>query len=411
LVVGMVLLGVLAGDVDGFPGSEQAFKTATATAAEQTPTRKPTPPLLGIAPANGAADLSPNTRVAATVLDGTLTDVVLADDYGNTISGAMSPDRTSWQPTQPLRYNREYTLKVASRSTSGVPLVRTSTFDTVSPDYLTQVYLETPGGLPIHADRKYGIGTIVAARFDEPITDKAAAESRLKVTTTPPVSGSWYWVDNQTAHWRPQKYYAPGTTVTVSANLFGANLGDGFYGQKDATASFTIGEAHVSVADDTTKQVSVFSDGKLVRTMPTSMGRGGTQTIAGRTFSFWTPPGTYTVIDKASSVVMDSSSYGLPVGSSMGYKLTIPYATRISTDGIYLHQLNDTVWAQGNTNTSHGCLNLNSDNAQWFYEFSQPGDVVEVRNTGGPGLQLWQNGDWTMSWADWLRGSALSPKS
>jgi lipoprotein-anchoring transpeptidase ErfK/SrfK len=411
MVVVTVLFGVLAGDVDGFPGSDQAFKTPTATAAEQAPARMPEPPLLGIAPINGASDLSPNSRVAATVLDGTLTDVTLVDDYGNVVSGAMSPDRTSWQPTQPLRYSREYTLKVASRSTSGVPLVRTSAFDTVSPDYLTQVYLETPGGLPIHEDQKYGIGTIVAARFDEPIKDKAAAESRLTVTTNPPVTGSWYWVDDQTAHWRPEKYYAPGTTVSVSANLFGVKLGDGLYGQKDAKSSFTIGEAHVSVADDTTKQVSVFSNGKLVRTMPTSMGRGGTQTIAGRTFSFWTPPGTYTVIDKASAVVMDSSSYGLPVASSMGYKLTIPYATRISTDGIYLHQLNETVWAQGNTNTSHGCLNLNTDNARWFFEFSQPGDVVEVRNTGGPGLQLWQNGDWTMPWAEWLKGSALSPKS
>ena len=63
--------------------------------------------------------------------------------------------------------------------------------------------------------------------------------------------------------------------------------------------------------------------------------------------------------------------------------MTIRYATRISADGIYLHQLNETVWAQGNTDTSHGCLNLNGDNAQWFYNFSVPGDVVEVRNTGG----------------------------
>ena len=145
------------------------------------------------------------------------------------------------------------------------------------------------------------------------------------------------------------------------------------------------------MADDTTKQVSVFSNGKLVRTMPTSMGRGGFQTIGGRSFSFWTPPGVYTVIDKA-AMVADSSTYACRWPRRWG-KLTIPYATRISTDGIYLHQLNDTVWAQGNTNTSHGCLNLSGENAQWFFDFSQPGDVVEVRNTGGPSLQLWQNGD------------------
>ena len=103
--------------------------------------------------------------------------------------------------------------------TTGVPPVRTSTFETASRSYLTQVYLETPGGLPIHEDIKYGVGTIVAARFDEPIANKAEAERRLTVTANPPIRGSWYWVDDQTAHWRPEKYYAPGTTVTVAANI------------------------------------------------------------------------------------------------------------------------------------------------------------------------------------------------
>ena len=79
----------------------------------------------------------------------------------------------------------------------------------------------------------------------------------------------------------------------------------------------------------------------------------------------------------------------------------------LSHNGIYLHQLDDTVWAQGNTNVSHGCLNLNADNARWFYEFAQPGDVVEVRNTGGDPLPLGLNGDWSVPWDEWLQGSAL----
>ena len=132
--------------------------------------------------------------------------------------------------------------------------------------------------------------------------------------------------------------------------------------------------------------VSVFDNGALVRTMPTSMGMGGTETIGGQTMSFWTPPGVYTVLDKGNPVVMDSSTFGLPKNSRLGYRETINYATRISTDGIYLHQLDATVWAQGHTDTSHGCLNLNGDNAKWFYDFSVPGDVVEVRNSGGPPL-------------------------
>lgn len=410
LVLGVLLLGVLVSDVAGLPGCQGVCKTATAAAQVQLPPAPPKPPMLGITPANGSTDLSPLSRVSAQVVGGSLTNVSLVDDYGNTLVGTLSPDRASWRPAQPLKYGRTYTMKVDSRGASGVPLARTTKFSTASPDYLTHVYLETPGGLPIHEDVRYGIGTIIAARFDEDISDKAAAERNLVVTTNPPVQGSWYWVDDRIAHWRPTKYYAPGTTVSVAANIFGVRVGDGMYGDENQKATFTIGDAHVSVADDTTKTVSVFDNGKLVRAMPTSMGQGGYQTIAGRKFSFWTPPGVYTVIDKALSVTMDSSTYGLPVASSMGYKVKIPYATRISTDGIYLHQLNETTWAQGNTNVSHGCLNLNGENAQWFYNFSQPGDVVEVKNTGGPKLEIWQNGDWSLPWGEWLKGSALTPK-
>lgn len=111
-------------------------------------------------------------------------------------------------------------------------------------------------------------------------------------------------------------------------------------------------------------------------------------------------------MDKANPVVMDSSTYGLPINSRLGYKETINWATRISSDGIHLHQLEDTVWAQGNTNVSHGCLNLSADNARRFYDFSQPADVVEIINTGGAPLELRQNGDWSVPWPQWLAGSA-----
>ncbi|KZF15268.1 hypothetical protein A2J01_31580 [Rhodococcus sp. EPR-134] len=92
---------------------------------------------------------------------------------------------------------------------------------------------------------------------------------------------------------------------------------------------------------------------------------------------------------------------------SAGVQGKINNATRISTDGIYLHELEDTVWAQGNTNVLHGCLNLSRADAQWFYDFSLPRDVVEIRNTGGAPLELWQNGDWSVPRDRWSEGSAL----
>jgi lipoprotein-anchoring transpeptidase ErfK/SrfK len=405
------VLAVLGGVVvTATPDCADHCQTLTATPVPQAAPRPSpiVPAALSILPPAGATDVSPSGRVLVTANSGTLDAVQLVNDADRAIPGVMTPDAKTWKPTAQLGYGRTYTLTIAARGPGGMPSRQTSSFTTLTPSNQTEVYLNTVSGVSLQQGATYGIGTVVVARFDEPITDKAAAEKHLHVTTTPKVTGSWNWIDDQTAHWRPEKYYAPGTSVTVTANIYGAPLGDGLYGQDDEQVSFRIGDSHVSIADDTTKQVSVFDNGKLVRTMPTSMGMGGTETIGGTTLSFWTPPGVYTVMDKANPVIMDSSTFGLPINSRLGYRVTIPYATRISTDGIYLHQLNATVWAQGNTNTSHGCLNLNGDNAKWFYEFSVPGDVVEVRNTGGPPLQLRQNGDWSVPWDQWRKGSALS---
>ena len=365
------------------------------------------PASLRITPNGGADDVDPLTRVLVTAQSGALTGVSMANEDGKPVEGILTPDNKTWKPTAQLGYGHTYTMTIAARGPGGMPSRQTSSFTTVTPSNQTNVYFNTTGGNLLLDGATYGVGMVIVAHFDEPITNKANAERNLKVTTAPIVQGAWHWTDDQNAHWRPEKYWAPGTSVTVNANIYGIPMGDGLYGQQDQTVSFKIGDAHVSVADDKTKQVSVFENGKLVRTMPTSMGKGGTEIVNGTAFSFWTPPGVYTVMDKANPVIMDSSTYGLPINSRLGYKTTIPFATRISTDGIYLHQLNDTRWAQGNTNVSHGCLNLNSDNAEWFYNFSVPGDVVEVRNTGGPGLQVWQNGDWSLPWDQWRKGSAL----
>ena len=376
-------------------------------AAATSAPRPDEPATVTTQPAPGAADVDPVAPVSVTAQTGTLTEVVMVNEAGKRVDGVLTPDAKAWHPVVPLGYGRTYTLTITSRGPGGRSVTQPVTFSTLTPPNQTKVTLETTSEAALADGATYGVGTVIVAHFDEPITDKAQAERRLSVTTDPPVTGSWYWVDDQHAHWRPEHYYAPGTAVNVDAKLYGMQLAPGLFGQQDEHVTFRIGEAHVSVADDQTHQVSVYRNGTLVRTMPTSMGMGGTQQIAGKTLSFWTPPGVYTVLDKGNPVVMDSSTFGLPKNSRLGYRETINYATRISIDGIYLHQLDATVWAQGNTDTSHGCLNLNAENARWFYDFSVPGDVVEVHNTGGPPLTIAQNGDWTVPWDQWRQGSAL----
>ena len=206
---------------------------------------------------------------------------------------------------------------------------------------------------------------VIVAHFDEPITNKASAERNL-VVTDPIVQGSWYWVDDYNAHWRPRSTLAPGTSVTVKANIFGVPMAttlrpvrrDGVV-PRSATPTCR--------SDDKTAGQRLRSlNGKLVRTMPTSMGKGGHRDDQ---------RDDVLVLDTARRLHRDGQGEPRHHGFTRpaGLPINPGWATRrrsrtppISTDGIYLHQLNATSWAQGNTNVSHGCLNLNSENARFF---------------------------------------------
>ncbi len=356
-------------------------------------------------------DINPTTPIRVRAEHGTLSSVTLTNPEGRLVSGQLSADRTSWQSTEVLGYSKTYQLVAKATTGSGesVQTLRRS-FTTLTPPNMTMPYLDTIYGSSIENGAIYGVGMIPVVHFDEAITDKAAAEKALHVTTSPPVVGSWYWLDDSDVHWRPQSYYQPGTKVTVAADVYGVNVGSGIYGEADQKVSFTIGAKHVAIADAATHHVMVYFSGKLVRRMATSMGRGGTvQGDHGQTIYLWTMPGTYTVIGHENPAIMSSDSYGLPANSPLGYAPEkVPFATKISTDGIYLHELDTTVAEQGHVNVSHGCLNLNETNAAWYYRTSRVGDIVKVIHSGGPKLQLWQGGDWTLTWAQWQSGSALS---
>jgi len=379
------------------------------SAGETTPSStseasEPPTPVLRVTPADGATGVAVVDGVRVEVEDGTLTSVVLTNDAGLPIEGELARDGSTWEPAVTLGYGRTYTLDVAYEGASGERGTDTRTFTMASPQAVVTPTLLSSGGNVLEADREYGVGIIVAAKFDQPVADRAAVEEHMTVTTEPAVEGNWFWLNDSTAHWRPRDYYQTGTRVRVAVDVEGRELGGGQWGGESAEVDFTIGERRVAIADDATKTVSVYHGQELVKTMPTSMGKGGWATYNGVSMHFWTQPGVYTVLDKAGSVLMDSSSYGLPL--SVGYRVTVADAVRISNDGIYFHALESSVWAQGNTNTSHGCLNLSPADAAWYFEQAVAGDVVEVRGTGGPPLEQWQNGDWSVPWSTWQKGSA-----
>ncbi|WP_420910856.1 L,D-transpeptidase [Rhodococcus sp. OK519] len=339
---------------------------------------------------DGSLGFSPGDPVAVRVADGRLVEVELRNPDGQIVEGAIAPDGLSWTNGDPLGYNRKYTLRADAYGLGGSTST-TLTFTTSAPGNLTKPYVMPGDGSVV------GIGQPIAVQFDENIPDRKAAEDAIRVVTVPPVEGAFYWLNNREVRWRPQNYWAPGTQVTVDVKVYGRDLGKGMFGQEDVHSSFRIGDAVVITADDDTKQVTVNVAGKDVKTMPTSMGKNSTPT----------DNGVYIIGDRFDHLVMDSSTYGVPVTSPDGYRTPVDWATRMSYSGIFFHSAPWSVNEQGSTNTSHGCLNLSPSNAKWIYDNTKRGDIVIVENTVGGTLSGTDGlGDWNIPWETWRAGNA-----
>jgi len=97
-----------------------------------------------------------------------------------------------------------------------------------------------------------------------------------------------------------------------------------------------------------------------------------------------------------STLVMDSSTYGVPVNSTYGYKVTVQDAVRIDNSGGFVHGAPWSVNDQGKRNVSHGCINLSPANAKWFFDNFGSGDPVVVKNSVGTHTKNDGSQDWQM---------------
>jgi lipoprotein-anchoring transpeptidase ErfK/SrfK len=374
----------------------QACSSAGSTPPPKAIMDKATPfgdllvPKISASVTDNAVGVAVDSPVTVTVDDGVLASVELVNENGKSVDGRLTHDGVRWSTTEPLGYNRSYTLTVKARALGGLA-TRQIAFQTASPQNLAMPY-----AMP-HDGEVVGVGEPVAIRFDENIANRAAAEKAIVVTTDPPVEGAFYWLTNREVRWRPEHFWKPGTVVNVAVNTYGVDLGDGVFGEDNLHTHFTIGDEVIATADDNTKMITVRVNGEVVKTMPTSMGKDSTPTASG----------IYILGERFAHMIMDSSTYGVPVNSPNGYRTEVDYATQMSYSGVYVHSAPWSVGAQGHTNTSHGCLNVSPSNAQWFFEHTKRGDIVEVLNTLGPPLAGTEGlGDWNIPWDQWHAGNA-----
>jgi len=382
------------GPATGAPGTGAPSATAT-----QTP-----PAVVTLTPAANATDVNPATPIKVAVTGGSLATVSLTNLEGKQVKGTLSTDGRTWSSAEVLGYDRSYRLQASAANPAGKVTAVESTYNTVKPANMTMPYIQTAAGGAVNPGVTFGVGQVVRVHFDEPIPDRKAAQAALSVQTVPAQVGAFSWLDDSNVYWRTKGYLKPGTKVTITAKVYGKDFGNSLYGQADVSTWFRVGAKHVSIADNRTKMIKVYSNDKLVRTIPTSMGRDVRIPGDHGLIDLRTNSGPHVVVGGEKDIDMDSASFGLSKGEN-AYRTKVPVGVRISYDGEYVHWADWSVAQQGHVNVSHGCLNVSPANAYWFYDFSVPGDIVDVRNTGRT-LAEWNSGYWNVSWAKWVADGA-----
>ena len=334
-----------------------------------------------------------DTVLEVTAKDATLKKVSVTSSNGN-VPGQITSDGASWKAGDRLEPGTTYAMTTVAEDEQGEPVRAKGNFTTQALTLDEQTY---PSVAPLQGET-VGVGMPVVVSFDVPVTDKAEFEKNMKVTSTPAQPGSWHWLSDNEAHWRPKAYWKAGTDVSVDIDINGVDAGNGIYGQEDREVNFDIGDAHVYKVDMKTHQMKVLSNGKLLRTIPITTGEQP---------AFTTRSGVKVIIEKFDSKRMNSETVGITGDDAYDID-DVQWAMRVTYSGEFIHAAPWSVGSQGYANVSHGCTGMSTDNAYWLYSMTLRGDVVEYTGTDRQMEDGNGYADWNMNFAEYKQGSALS---
>ena len=360
-------------------GAADRSQRAASTTTTTTPKR-----LVSADPPRDATGVAPDHVVSIHAEDAQIQAVTVTSPVG-TVDGNVSPEGNEWTSTSGLVPATTYAVRVTlARGT------KTSedawSFSTAA----TKIFRATirPGD-----NATVGVGMPVTVTLNAPVApaNRAAFEQRLVVTANPPVVGAWHWFTATELHWRPETYWAPHTQISVAANIAGYNAGNGAFAKANVSVHYSVGDSHLSLVDAAKHQMAVITNGTLVKAIKVSTGSA----------KYPTHSGIHVVTEKKPTVTMDSATVGIPRNSPDGYFETVKWDVRISNSGEFVHAAPWSTSHQGNSNVSHGCVNVSNADGEWFYNYSQVGDVVQVIGTNLLLTPTNGIGDWQIPWAEW----------
>jgi lipoprotein-anchoring transpeptidase ErfK/SrfK len=388
LVVGSVLLssGCGGGDKKASSWQEGASSGSSGNSAPS-----PTQSTVAVtSPKADAADVIAVTDVKYSTEDPENTTVTVTGPDGKEVDGTLDKDDKTWTPAKALAWKTKYTVTVKGTAAEGQNDSTTSTFTTMAkPAKQIRVTSFLGDGA------KVGVGMPLIVKFSSSIPEsyRDDVERRMKVTATPAQVGTWHWISPTEVHYRPQVYWKANSKVFYSVQLAGVPLGNGYYGRSDVSVDLNIGRSFIMTVSNQTKKMTVKQDGKVVKTLPVSLGKPGTPSSSG----------TMVVMEKKVHTVFDTTDTD-PVN---GYKTPIDFAQRITWSGQFIHAASWSEGQQGHVNVSHGCVNVSEAMGKWLFDRTLMGDPVTVSGTE----EKLKNGngwtDWNMSWAEYKKGSYL----
>jgi lipoprotein-anchoring transpeptidase ErfK/SrfK len=409
-LAGVMLLATLQGCSGSGPSVSSSSSAPTSATGAVSTSASPSAarqPVVQVATTGEA--VSYVAPVQLQVTDGTFTSVrvdpvgAAATGPAQGLDGTVSGDGTAWVSTAPPKPAASYQAVATVKDAAGEVRTTTLTFQVAAVPADQKVsFTVTPGD-----GTTVGIGQPIVVRFLTPVTERAAIQKVMLVDArsgSRAVTGSWHWLGSTEVHWRPQAFWAPGTTVRLDMRIAGVRAAPKRYGRKDYSQTFTVGASHITQVDASTDRLRVYRDGQLVSTWPTGTGRPGLETYSG----------TYVVLGKAAVVQMDSCSARVTCDKKNPdyYNEKELWATRITASGTFLHAAS---WdgLLGRANVSHGCIHLRDTDAQEFYNHAVMGDVVIVSHTGrGPQQRIATQDpglyDWNLPWSTWTAGSAVA---
>jgi lipoprotein-anchoring transpeptidase ErfK/SrfK len=395
---GLAALAVTALLLSGCSAAEDAMSSAGVgdddDAASETTSAVPKadPAKLKVSVKKGATNVPVDKVVSVTAKNAKLTKVSVTQAAGE-LPGTLSADNLHWVADDRLEPGVTYTGKSVARGADGEPVRSTSSFTTEALTLDEQTY---PSVAPLDGET-VGAGMPVVVTFDIPVTDQAAFERNMHVTTTPVQQGTWHWVSSTEVHYRPKKYWQAGTDIHVDIDINGVDAGGGIYGQEDRELDFSVGDVHVYKVNAQTHQMKVYSNGSLLRTIPITTGEQP---------DFTTRSGIKVIIEKFDSKRMNSETVGITGPDAYDID-DVQWAMRVTYSGEFIHAAPWSVSSQGHANVSHGCTGMSTDNAAWLYAMTLRGDIVEYTGTDRPMEPDNGYGDWNIDWSTYKDGSAV----